>query len=386
METTPEQAAEGIVVVRVLSAVLERLVSANTTISLSDPGQVTKFHALKAPGIGILQYLERIHKYASCSNECFILALIYIDRLIQRNNFLLTELNVHRVVITAILLAAKFFDDAYYNNAYYAKVGGVLVSEMNGLEVDFLFRINFSLHVTPELFHKYREELVSHSGGAISHCHQEVIPAIPACQAQVIGQQLSSPTMPQPVAMAQEFDAGFVVPPQSHAVPGYSSEGPTKRQATYITPSPPDTSAKNPTLQLSGSEMVACAPVPEVPQATNDPFLSGAKPIQLPPFPIAQPRRCSPHAYPVPTMVPMVSDATSVVAASRDDQHFVVIDNMAFPLHHPPLVTPNLAVDVKVGPVIQQRPLAYAPGDAIYTAAHHYFVGSHLLTGCPTGS
>lgn len=91
------------------------------------------------------------------------MALIYVDRLIQRNNFLLTELNVHRVIITAILLAAKFFDDAYYNNAYYAKVGGVLVSEMNGLEVDFLFRINFSLHVTPELFDKYRAELVSHS-------------------------------------------------------------------------------------------------------------------------------------------------------------------------------------------------------------------------------
>jgi Cyclin len=113
-----------------------------------------------------LPYCHRIHKYASCSNECFILALIYIDRLIQRNNFLLTELNVHRVVITAILLAAKFFDDAYYNNAYYSKVGGVLVSEMNGLEVDFLFRINFSLHVTPELFYQYKEELVAHSVNA----------------------------------------------------------------------------------------------------------------------------------------------------------------------------------------------------------------------------
>ena len=105
----------------------------------------------------------RVHKYASCSNECFILALIYVDRLIERNNFLLTELNVHRVVITAILLAAKFFDDAYYNNAYYAKVGGVLVSELNGLEVDFLFRINFSLHVQPEVFAKYKAELLSHS-------------------------------------------------------------------------------------------------------------------------------------------------------------------------------------------------------------------------------
>ena len=105
----------------------------------------------------------RIHKYASCSKECFVLALIYIDRLIQGNNFLLTELNAHRVVITAILLAAKFFDDAYYNNAYYAKVGGVLTSEMNSLEVDFLFRINFSLRVEPYVFQKYYAELSSHT-------------------------------------------------------------------------------------------------------------------------------------------------------------------------------------------------------------------------------
>lgn len=162
MENTPEQTAEGTAVVRVLATVLERLVNSNANVDHGQ-GQVTKFHALKAPGISILQYLERIHKYSSCSTECFILALIYIDRLIQRANFILTELNVHRVVITSVLLAAKFFDDAYYNNAYYAKVGGVLVSEMNGLEVEFLFRINFSLHVTPEMFAKYQAELVSHA-------------------------------------------------------------------------------------------------------------------------------------------------------------------------------------------------------------------------------
>jgi len=165
MENTPQQTSEGTAVVRVLATVLERLVKANANLSISGQITVTKFHALKAPGISILQYLERIYKYASCSTECFILALIYIDRLIQKHNFLLTELNVHRVVITSVLLAAKFFDDAYYNNAYYAKVGGVLVSEMNGLEVEFLFRINFSLHVKPEEFAKYQAELVSHAVG-----------------------------------------------------------------------------------------------------------------------------------------------------------------------------------------------------------------------------
>jgi hypothetical protein len=161
MDSATDQTAEGKAVVTVLAAVLERLVESNS--HLPNDQEVTKFHALKAPGISVRQYLERIHKYASCSTECFILALIYIDRLIQRNNFVLSELNVHRVLVTSVLLAAKFFDDAYYNNAYYAKVGGVLTSEMNGLEVEFLFRINFSLHVTPEIFKKYQDELISHA-------------------------------------------------------------------------------------------------------------------------------------------------------------------------------------------------------------------------------
>ncbi len=59
MDTTPEQAAEGSAIVKVLAQVLDRLVCANAPIARADPGQVTKFHALKAPGIGILQYLER---------------------------------------------------------------------------------------------------------------------------------------------------------------------------------------------------------------------------------------------------------------------------------------------------------------------------------------
>lgn len=59
MEHTPEQAAEGYVLVKVLAAVLERLVNTNAALARSDPGQVTKFHALKAPGIGVEQYLER---------------------------------------------------------------------------------------------------------------------------------------------------------------------------------------------------------------------------------------------------------------------------------------------------------------------------------------
>ena len=152
---------DGKMLVHVLAAVLEKLAQSND--SAGGGGAVTKFHAMRAPAISIKDYLERIFKYASCSSECFVLALVYIDRLIQRNNFVINSLNAHRVVITSIMLAAKFFDDQYFNNAYYAKVGGVPLAEINSLELEYLFLINFSLHVTPEAFRKYYMELANHT-------------------------------------------------------------------------------------------------------------------------------------------------------------------------------------------------------------------------------
>jgi Cyclin. len=59
------------------------------------------------------------------------------------------------------MLAAKFFDDHYYNNEYYAKVGGISNKEINILEVEFLNYINFNLYVDPILFLRYRQRLLS---------------------------------------------------------------------------------------------------------------------------------------------------------------------------------------------------------------------------------
>jgi len=307
MEATPEQAAEGLAIVRVLSAVLDRLVSANTTIAIGDPGQVTKFHAMKPPAIGIQQYLERIHKYASCSNECFILALIYIDRLIQRNNFLLTELNVHRVVITGILLAAKFFDDAYYNNAYYAKVGGVLVTEVNGLEVDFLFRINFSLHVTPQVFEKYRQELLSQAGTAGIRITPPLEALVPALQQQH-----------QPPIAVQYTNHALN---QQHSLNHHPSASKTVAQ---ITPSPPAD-------QHPHAEMHICPS-----NATSDCFApvqrSYSEPVVKASYYASQPTRCSQTSFSAPA-VPAVGLQYQVVDsyAAIDHRIYPTQNNM---VHH----------------------------------------------------
>ncbi|XP_010255964.1 PREDICTED: cyclin-P3-1-like isoform X2 [Nelumbo nucifera] len=140
-----------------LSSLLERSVQKNEKLldSMKKKDVVTVFHGLRAPTLSIHQYIDRIFKYSSCSPSCFVVAYIYMDRFLQRTDIYLTSLNVHRLLITSVMVAAKFLDDAFFNNAYYAKVGGVSLAEMNRLEMKFLFTLDFRLHVTVETFKSY---------------------------------------------------------------------------------------------------------------------------------------------------------------------------------------------------------------------------------------
>lgn len=49
----------------------------------------------------------------------------------------------------------------FFNNTYYAKVGGITRAEMNRLELKFLFGIDFRLYVSLSTFEKYCLELMS---------------------------------------------------------------------------------------------------------------------------------------------------------------------------------------------------------------------------------
>lgn len=351
MEATPEEAAEGLAIVRVLAAVLDRLVCANSPLARTEPSQVTKFHALKAPGIGIQQYLERIHKYASCSSQCFIMALIYIDRLIQRNNFLLTELNVHRVIVTAVLLAAKFFDDAYYNNAYYAKVGGVLVSEMNGLEVDFLFRINFSLHVTPDLFEQYRAELLSHSGtGCLSlpspqpqYMDQLATVAPVLHQAQCLQQQQTLANgMSFPLAAAAQPPgiSAHITPSPTRPPTGTSTGLPLHQVATVPQPvKPPEDELMVPINQPLRSNLPNMFPQHDFGylQRANSLPLQTKSLISQQPQALTAPLSAPTMMAMVPTVLnhsfpALVDAAAAAQAATVSNEQFVLVDNQIYQL------------------------------------------------------
>ncbi|CAG7908578.1 hypothetical protein BRARA_D02705 [Brassica rapa] len=141
-----------------LSSLLERVAESNdlTRRVTTQSQSVSVFHGLSRPTITIHSYLERIFKYANCSPSCFVVAYVYLDRFTQRQPSLpINSFNVHRLLITSVMVSAKFLDDLYYNNAYYAKVGGISTKEMNLLELDFLFGLGFDLNVKPNTFHAY---------------------------------------------------------------------------------------------------------------------------------------------------------------------------------------------------------------------------------------
>jgi len=124
-------------------------------------------------------------------------------------DFIISSLNVHRLLITAIMLASKFFDDIYYNNAYYARVGGISNSEVNSLEMEMLRMISFSLFVRPEQFERYRGSLYSHITVPFSHSIAH------------IGASTSSPSAVN-AAVAPCLHSSDVAQPMPHNTRGYS--------------------------------------------------------------------------------------------------------------------------------------------------------------------
>ncbi|KAM3139942.1 hypothetical protein pb186bvf_007973 [Paramecium bursaria] len=141
-----------------ISKILEEIVQ--ETDSLRNL-QTTLFHAPKIPSITILNYLQRIAKYTNCSEQCYIISLIYIDRIQdKRQDIILDSHCIHRFILTSMMIAIKYQDDDYYKNEYYAKVGGITLKEVNQLEAEFLKLIDFELFIEESLFNGYVQKLL----------------------------------------------------------------------------------------------------------------------------------------------------------------------------------------------------------------------------------
>ncbi|KAI9483505.1 MAG: cyclin-domain-containing protein [Benjaminiella poitrasii] len=153
--------------IKIVTHLLERITKTNDKLQCNTlrhtSSPYTCFYARSIPSIDIQSYLARILKYCPCANECFLSLLVYLDRMSRNSTELrIDSYNIHRLIITGIMVASKFFSDMYYTNARYAKVGGLPVTELNALELQFLKLNNFELNVQIEELQQYGNRLLMH--------------------------------------------------------------------------------------------------------------------------------------------------------------------------------------------------------------------------------
>ena len=115
----------------------------------------TIFNSLKIPEISIKDYLTRIYKYTDSSYEISIITYILLNK-INKSFIKINSFNIHRLLCTLILIIIKYYSDNYYDNAYYSKISGISLQELNKLEITLLKKMDFRLNISLEEF-KYIE-------------------------------------------------------------------------------------------------------------------------------------------------------------------------------------------------------------------------------------
>lgn len=129
---------------------------------VDDPATV--FDAASPPEITVREYLNRLVQYADCSQECYVMAAIYSDRV----GMAITPANVHRLLLAGLVLAAKWRDDFYFSNDFYSLVGGVSLTEVNRLELELLDRVNWRAHVTEQQYERELRRYMYHHALKVS--------------------------------------------------------------------------------------------------------------------------------------------------------------------------------------------------------------------------
>lgn len=101
---------------------------------------------LPAP-LSIRDFLLRIRKYSpKVSTAVYLhLALLIFQLLLLSDEFVLHNLNAHRILLSAIRCSAKLLEDSYQKQSAYAAVTGVSQSDLLIFEVSLLYLLGFDI-------------------------------------------------------------------------------------------------------------------------------------------------------------------------------------------------------------------------------------------------
>ena len=121
------------------------------------------FYLPFAPQISLNDYIKRIMKYSNMDISSLICSIIYIDYFCDKNKYILSINNIHRILLSACLLSLKFNEDNTVNYKYYSDITGVSMEDLKNLEFYMYFKMNFSLFIKYELYKSYYDYFSNYS-------------------------------------------------------------------------------------------------------------------------------------------------------------------------------------------------------------------------------
>jgi hypothetical protein len=108
------------------------------------------------PKINLDAYIIRCIQYLDITPQCFIIALIYIDKLrLYHKKINISYNNIYTILIIAMLIAGKYNDDECYSNQIFATVADMKLAYFNKFEVQFIFDSYFDFTFSDEVYDKY---------------------------------------------------------------------------------------------------------------------------------------------------------------------------------------------------------------------------------------
>merc|ERR1719313_475913 len=92
--------------------------------------------------------------------------------------------NVHRLFLTCLLIAHKFWDDRLPLNSHYAKCGGISLKEMNMLEKFFLKTVQFKLHVSDHTYVAYEAAVTAIERSGLLGRNEQIVDVVQKTDAE----------------------------------------------------------------------------------------------------------------------------------------------------------------------------------------------------------